>query len=386
MSDSNRVEIRTLKESSFGVMDTGNPMVVLQNLQSEGLEQTTDASAPEVIRSDYVKPQVTRRSVGGGGPINLFLSGVDPDEFIEGAMRDVIGSANSTNGSLTATAASANFSLTGAFTNMIVGDFFSISGSSDNDGVWQIETKNTNDDVDVVEYADQSVTDEGPTGSVDIANGGALDHGTTLMSWTVERQFEDLTTYIDRFLGQRIAGVTGTWGVGQDSTLVVDFLGKAPTLETAIGGDGTTTDGPGNPIHNGIDNVQGIAKDGADLTACVASITLNLGSPVRPRECLGSLGPSAIGGNAFEFTGSIELYNDDTVKAWMAHRYDFTSLSLSWASVDANGVGYGFYLPQLKLTSGNPQAGGSDQDISATFDFVCEADANNRLIRITKLT
>lgn len=386
MSDSNRVQLRYRQEQTFGEMDTAGPMTIVENLQSESLAQTTDASAPDVIRADYVKPYVTRRSVSGGGSLNVFFSGVDLDPWLQGALRESIGAANSTTGSLTATAGSANFSLTGAFTNMVVGDFFTIAGSTSNDGVWQILTKNSNDDVDVVEYAskDQTVVTEGPTASVTIANGGTLTHGTTLMSWTLERQFLDLTDYIHRYIGQRVAGVNLSWALGQDTTAEVQFQGKAPSLETAVGGNGSTQAGPGNFIQNAIDHIVGVAIDGADMSSCAASWNLNLASPVRPRECIGSLGPQSVGGNAFDFGGAIELYNDDSVKARITNRYQFTSMSFSWAAVDEDGNGYGFYLPQVKLTAGEGQAGGTDQDVSVPLDFVCEADASGQLIRITK--
>lgn len=385
MSDSNRVQLRFIEETVFGTMPTGSPMTIIENLSSESLAQTTDAGAVDVIRDDFVKPSVTRRSVSGGGSLSLLFSAVDLDPWLEGAMREDFGAINTTTGSLSTTAPD-TVTMTGAFTNMEVGDFFTIASSISNDNLWQIATKTSNDEVVVVTYADQSIVTETATAGVTIANEGSLVHGTTLKSVTVERQYQDLTDYIIRFTGQRVSGFTGTWGVGQDTTAEVSFEGKAPTLESAVGGNGTTTPGPGNPIHNGIDHIRSLARDGTDLTTCVASISLNLGSPVRPLECLGSLGPQSVGGNAFDFTGSIELFNDDSVKAWITNRYQFTSLSLSWASVDANGDGYGFFLPQLKLTAGDPQAGGSDQDISASFDFVAEANAAGQLIRITKLT
>lgn len=385
MADGGRLVLAYIDESTWGTTPSAAGVKVAYATSEDfGLDVTTTLT--QAIRGDYQKPNVVRTGATGRGSFNFELAYGDTDSFIEDAMRSTW-SADIDTAATTLSAVDATNKYTrgaGSFVTdgWVVGMAGRASGFSTaaNNGVFVVTAVDaTNLTVTGIDLADE-------TGGGDeaLTNDGYIKQGTTLDSFTIERQFADLTTTFISQKGARVSGYSLSAQTGQIITGSVSFISKAPSaVASATVGSGayTASPGDGNEVMNGIDHVTGIYESDDDttnttaVTYCVSQIDLNIGSPMRPIECLGTLGPSAIGGNSFEITGSFRVYLDDASKGLWDDFVNYTEKALIWRFVDTAGNMYVFNLPQVQFTAmDGPNSSGPDSDIMLNASWTAEYD------------
>jgi hypothetical protein len=355
----------------------------------------------DAIRGDYVKPNVIRTDLSGGGDISfeaVYKDGPMQD-FIEGALRTDWSAAAATTAQTTISFVSATQVIhrsAGSFVTdgWVVGmaGKSSGTGSGTNDGYWVVVAV---DATDMTVYG-LDLTDEAAGESITLKNTGFIKNGTTVKSYTLEKHFSDLTNTYIPMAGARVSSWSLSAQAGAICTGSVSFVGKAQdAIATATAGSGaySASAGVSNQPMNGIDNVTGIyvANDDTEfktaVTFCVSQIDLNINCPARPITCLGTLGPSAIGSNSFEITGTIRVYFDDNSKSLWTDYINFTEKALFYRLVDVSGNAWLVYLPQVNITAPDgPNASGPDTDVMMNLSFTAEYDSTiSGLISITRI-
>ncbi len=389
MSDGGRVKLYITEETGSWGVTPSVAMDTIANAVSETLGQTQGSATTNAIRGDYVKPAVHRTKLNGTGDIAGELAYGDWDKIIAGVFRGTW-TAGVTNTATIYSFDNAN-NLTrsgGSFITdgYVVGQWVKTKNfvNAANNGYWRITTVAALTMALVPMSGTTSVT-EAAGASVTIKTDGMLRNGTTLRSYSIERNFADLTNRWISHKGQRAnmwkLGIT----VGQLITSTFTFDGKVPVQAATTAGSGSFNAPVTGRVMNAIDNITGIMEAGALTTCKVSQINLNLASPNRPIETLGTIGPQDIRGNSFAPTGDIRMFWDDNAVALYNEYLNFGSSSIFFRLIDSVGSGYIITLPALHYTGGNPNVSGVDADTVQTLAFTIELDTvTNTLMQIDR--
>jgi len=379
MSDSNRVLLGYLLESTFGV----TPAAAFTELRftGESLSQTTATTTSQEIRSDRMIADVIRTSVEAGGDVNAELSYGAHDDLYQAVLGGTwsadlaISNSGATLG-YQITAASRTLSdldLGGPFAAIVVGQWIKLAGWTNptNNGYFRVETVTDSDNI-ILEDPGAVLVDETELAGNIVITGSRLVNGIVERSFSLEKQFLDIVEFVP-FVGMRV----GTWSLtvsnGAISTQSFGFSGKSADAVGATTGIPPVIAAPTNPVMNGIDNATDIREGGVVSTFCVSEISFQVENNLRMINCVGEVGPTDIGIGSFGLTGSLNVYFDS--RALYEKYLDFTTSSLSFRTIDALGNAYIFTIPALKFTAGEVVAGGLDQDVMANMQFTAFKDA-----------
>ncbi len=368
MSDSNRVALRYVKEVTFGT-NPGTDMTALR-YTSEGLTPNVEFIASDEIRNDRQITDTIQTGSEPGGDINFELSYGTFDPFFEAALYSA-GWSTAVNVSRTdidAAAGDNSFNTAaGDFTteNIAVGQWIEVRGFSTNptnNGYFRV----------VSITALKLVVDGGPAliteaaGDTITMKGEYIRNGTTRGSFTVEKEFTDITQF-EVYNGV----IPGTLDLSIESDSIVTgtftTLGLTHTLQQVTAGTGTVTAANTNDVMNAVSNVLKVVEGGSVLSDCVQSADFTLNDNLRGIKCVGVLGNNDVGVGRVEVTGSMTVYfANNTI-------YDkFTNVStssLSFIIEDGAGNAYAITFPKIKYTALSAVAGGTDQDVVLDLEF-----------------
>ena len=378
MSDGGRVKLYYTEETVSWGTTPSVAMSTIANAVSETLGQTQGSATTNAIRGDYVKPSVHRTKLNGTGDIAGELAYGDWDSFMQGVFRGTW-TAAITNTAVIYSFDNAN-NLTrsgGSFVSdgYVVGQWVKTAGFANaaNNGFWRTTTVAALT-MALVPMSGTVSTTEAAGASVTVKSGGMLRNGTTLRSYTIERNFGDLT---NRWIAHKGAR-PNMWKLGITTgsliTSTFTFDSKVPAQYSASQGSGSFNAPVTGRVMNAIDNITGIMENGALTTCKVSQINLSLSSPNRPIETLGTLGPQDIRGNSFAPTGDMRMFWDDNAVALYNEYLNFSSSSVFFRLVDSVGSSYIVTLPALHYTGGNPNVSGVDADVVQTLAFTAEYD------------
>lgn len=210
-----------------------------------------------------------------------------------------------------------------------------------------------------------------------------LENGTDLRSYTIQKEFGDLTApEFVNFTGCRIGGVSLNFQTGSILTGSFNFMGLgAAVTETQFTGAtfpaASTTD-----VMNSVSNVTNIKVDTVAFTGSFQSMTLNINNNLRPQDAIGTLGHVGIPLGTCEVTGDLEIYFEDSS---MLDRYvSGTEFSLEFTTDDGTSD-YAFFLPRVKFETGEVVSGGLDQDVILSTSFRAIRDSSTGIqVRVTR--
>jgi len=214
-----------------------------------------------------------------------------------------------------------------------------------------------------------------------IKQGSSIVNGVAKNSFNFERTYTDLTQELALFKGCMLNQMTLTVGTNGIITGSFGVMGQIETSETASGGDGYE-DPNDNDVLNSIDHVQGVYENAAaiDVLDCSLTITNNL----RERLKVGTLGPFSFGAGKINVSGSFTAYYEGNT---LYDKYlDFDNTSLAKVFQDADGNGYVFDLPGLKITDAYRHSSeGDDADFKVPCTFQAFMDSTEEItIRIVR--
>lgn len=197
-----------------------------------------------------------------------------------------------------------------------------------------------------------------------------LKNGTTLYSYSIQKQFADAdgaNGVYQTFTGCRV----GSWDVSIATGAVVTtkfgFMGLGSATATTQIAGATFPAGSTTNVMSGVSSVLSIKENNITSTLSYNKIDLKLTNNLRPQRAIGSLANVGIALGKLDLSGSVEIYfNDKTV----LDRYlAGTAFSMSWTLQASDQSTLKFTLPNCKFESGQVVSGGEDQDIMFSGNF-----------------
>lgn len=368
MSDSNRVNLAFVEESTFGTTPAGPP--TLQNLRftGESLKQDTGSTTSNEIRSDRNITDLIRNALSASGDLNYEFSYGSYDSFLEAGLMSADWTAVVTMAAGPSMTIASNVvtRATGSFVTdgFAVGRWVRMLGwnTAVNNGYFKISAVAAT----TLTLTGGTLTNQGSAETdVEIEQGAMITNGTELRSFAIERQFQDLSSEFTVLNGMCIEQISMEIAADQVITGSFAFLGKTEDSATATAGTGTNTAASTTGVMNGIDNVNKVLENGTSFS--ITGLSLAIKNNLRQRLQVATLGPISIGSGECTATGTLRAYF--TSKAIMDKYRDFTATSISLVLVDSASNAYVVDFPRVKFSSGQQVAGGKNTDIIADLPF-----------------
>lgn len=286
---------------------------------------------------------------------------------------------------ITANSGTSKFTATGIDDYAAVGDWIRVyDPDSGNNSVHKVTAKAT-DELTVIP-APVSFTGDGDEV---LMVGARMKNGTTLSSFTIERDYSDLSDAAQRyvrFVGATCESFSLRVATGQIIGGTFGFLAKNESSGTAALSNYATAEsfGDGKSVMNAINHVSYVLVDGAAYP--VTSLELNMNNNLRGRGQVGTLGSASIGSGTISVDGTIEAYYE--TKAQFDKFILQQEASLAFAFEDVDGNCYVFELPRIKYSAAERVGGGQNTDVIGKLTFQAIRDATNdytvRLWRLDK--
>lgn len=378
MSDSSSVQLYYTPEVTWGTTPSGSPLPSLREFRftNESLNQTTESTESEEIRSDRQVSDIIRTLIGCSGEVGIESSYGAHDDLLEALLCGTWSTATNLTG-VTATFTINSPALTGTvsvpsaspnpFRNVSVGQALHVTSGA-NQGVYTV-TAITDGDTVVIQPAPASAS----AYATNLRFGSMLKNGAVRRSFTIEKHFADLSPEQRMiFSGMRIGSGSQTISPGEIVAGNWSFMGKGATVQGPTVGNGVPTAAATNNVMNAVDNITNILIDGLSPGAGVyfTEVSWELDNSLREQPAIGSLTNIGIGYGRTHVTGTIASYFQNRT---MLDKYlNFTQFGLSFNAVDSAGNRYVYHFPALKLSSGEAPTGGNDQDVVVNLEFMAK--------------
>lgn len=386
MSDANRVRLSYVQEVTWGTTPASN----LTDLRytGESLEQNTTTEESKEIQATRNIADVIRTSVKAQGAINVELIEAAHNDLILGALCSAGWSSPTTIGPATTISAAAadnsfNDSANG-FGSLVVGQWVKVSGfaTANNNGFFKILTK-TAGKITVVGNA--ALTNEAAGPSVSIIMGAQATNGVAQPSFTIERNYTDLSNIFATYRGMAVDQMSLRFAAEQIVTGSFTFLGKAEEARTSSAGTGYVGSPAGatNDVIQCVDNIPVIMEGSTYAAASLVELTAQCNNNMGPRPQIGTLGPISLRWGNFNCSGSLRAYF--STAALFTKYLAFTASGLVIITQDAAGNAMLFEWPRVKFTTGKRVAGGVNTDIIADLTWMAMKHPTEGItMRVTK--
>jgi len=374
MSDSSRVRVSIVAESSYGTTP-GSPAMLVLPITGVSLKDRIGYQQSNVLNSSRDVEDLVRldKSAGGGIPCELRYSpsGGGLNLAIQSVLCSTF-SAAVTTGSCAIT--SGNNEITRAAGSFVsdgyeVGDIIKVSDYSS--GVEYRRLSSVAALTLGVEGEDFNATDA----AVTVTRGARIKNGTTTPSFTVEVAYLDLQI-AHIFTGVVFAQADLNVAVGQLATIGFSMEGKTSTrVDTNTGttdqfiASATYTAAASHPSLDPV-GVTEIQVGGSDYAA--SSIAASWNNNVRGRQQLGALGPQSMARGQFAVSGRVTAYFD----SFDDHDdyADNVATDMWFVILDANSRGYSVSYPQAKFSDVENPVASNNSDIFKTLAVTAYKD------------
>ena len=363
LAESNRVRIAYAKETVFGdgVLSPSTTM----RLTSESLiaEKATETS--KELRSDRNVSDVIEVGASTSGSIDGELSLTTYDEFYEAALCGVPGATTNFSGSATFTNSSSDIVATGAFVDVVVGQYIEIQGAADasNNG-WHLVVARASDDLVQVS---STLVDAADTVTI---KGTSIKNGIEQTSFAFEKAFLDIDVY-EKFVGMRTGKMSIDATAKQIATVNFEFMGTSAEVSDTeyVSSLGAPTS---SEVVNATTDMGCVQVDGAVSDTPIQKISVSLDNKLRGQDAVCSKYAVGIGYGQMEVTGSLTAYfkNKGMLDIFLNH----TSIAISFGFRDSAGNALRVTIPSAKITSNPVAASGIDTDIMQDLDFTAKLD------------
>lgn len=383
-SDSSRSQLAYVKESVWG--QTPASALIALRFTGESLNYNVETATSNQIRDDRQVDDLVRTGASATGGFNFEWSFQEYDSLLEGALFSTFSAALAVSAATISADATTKKITDGAagstvFSSVQVGQWVKVGGFANaaNNGYFKVTAVAAN----ALTFGDATLVTEaaGPTVTV---KGSMIRNGTTMSSFTLERQLADVAQY-HTYRGMRVGKFSLDAASKAIMTGAFDFIGKDMVVAGATAGTGAQVAATNNPIMNAVTNVQNIMEGGSTSLLAFKEFKFALDNKLRAQDAIGSLAAKGIGAGRAEVTGSLNAYFENSS---LYQKYlDGAVSSLSYRTKDDAGNAYIVTLPKVKYTSGQVQAGGNDQDIMANMNWTALRDSTtNCMIQIDKFS
>jgi hypothetical protein len=388
----NRVKLAYKKETTWGVTPTGSP--VLQDLRfiGETLHQETEFIQSEEIVADREITDVIKAGLHAAGDTKHHWSHLSFDEFFVAALMSSGWSTAYKVGPITTMTANGTTQRfedsANGFTNIKKYTWIKVSGSwsnYQNIGYFKVDDVDASGGwVEVSHGVEDLITESPGPSDATMVNGPDITEGTTMSSYSVEREFTDIATTFRLFNGLTPSGMTLEVKESGIIGITFNWLGQKEQAKTATFGSGTNDPPNTRKIMSTPTNMYAVFEGGEK--AAIRTMTLNLANNLRQQTQCDEIGPQSLGVGSCTVTGNATFYFKT---ATLANKYlNNTPTSLAFHILDLTAATTKMYtleLMRLKMTSAPVQAEGLNTDVIVNANFQAyKHEDEGKTIRIAK--
>lgn len=365
--DANRVRLSQVKEVTYGTTPS-SPLKEIRLLR-ESLKQSTTWVRSTQIRNDRQVVGVKRTDIKAEGGIEFELSYGDFDDHFEQGLMSSAWSAVVTQTKTVYSFASGDNSINDSGNNFVTNGYLAdywvkISGAANaaNNGYFKAVSVAAGKIV----LAGGTLVTESAGASITLVQGARVKNGTTITSYSIEREYRDLTTELTAYTGMVIDQLSLSGAVGQLWTGSLTYIGKKEESKTATIGNGSYTAASGNAIMNSVDDINKILENATAIVEVLAT-TLQLNNNLRGRTEMAKLGVQSVGSGTCDLTGTLRTYF--STKTLFDKYLNFTETGFAIVLKDPSGNAYVVDIPKMNFTDGQRVTGGENTDIIAELSF-----------------
>lgn len=383
MSSSNLVRLAYIKESTYG-QTPGSGNFSTMRFTSESLSGTPQTTESGELRSDRQSGGQIQTGLEVGGNIEFELSGAGCyKDFLASAMKNAWQADVSTAArSFTVDAAAGTLTSatgTGLDTLFSVSDVIVLStGFVGNRNKVALVTAVT---ATVLTVVAKGLVNETAANGV-VTRPERLDIGTTETSFTVEKNFLDLTSKTIAYTGAVVNSMSLKLDYGSIVTgsFTLSANGYSAPVSPITQGrtiDAATTE---NPL-NASSDVGLVALDQTLTAFSIQSLGVELNNSLQPEVNVGSIAPSkyVLGSAKATLTATAYLANSNW--DYMAKKIASTPVDVLYSAYNANG-GIAVHAPAVQLSFSDPSSSGRDQIVSIEMSGTAKVDANGKSLRL----
>ena len=373
MSDSNRLQIRYIEETTWGVTPATASMQELR-FTGESLRFNISNEVSREIRSDRQVSDLIQAGADCSGSLEWELSYGTYDAFMAAALFSDWSADLNISETNTIAATASGFTASGGaghdFADIQPGQWIKVGGFTANDG-------ENNGFYRVLTAAAGTLTtspapaglEAAAAGKTITVNGSMLRNGTTKSSFSLEKVFDDLSPKVyEAFVGMMVNGFSGSVQANSVLSGSFEFIGKTASAGTVSVSPGSVNDATTSDVMNAVANVASIQEAGSDVSSgLVSALEFSVGNNLRGQSAIGVLGFRGVGVGKMDVTGSLTAFfeNKNLQDKYIAG----TESSLSFRVNDAKGNTYIFSFPRVKFESSEQSAGGQDSDIMQALNW-----------------
>jgi len=373
MSDSNRLQIRYIEETTWGVTPATASMQELR-FTGESLRFNISNEVSREIRSDRQVSDLIQAGADCSGSLEWELSYGTYDAFMAAALFSDWSADLNLSETNTISATASGFTASGGaghdFADIQPGQWIKVGGFTANDG-------ENNGFYRVLTAAAGTLTtspapaglEAAAAGKTITVNGSMLRNGTTKSSFSLEKVFDDLSPKVyEAFVGMMVNGFSGSVQANSVLSGSFEFIGKTASAGTVSVSPGSVNDATTSDVMNAVANVASIQEAGSDVSSgLVSALEFSVGNNLRGQSAIGVLGFRGVGVGKMDVTGSLTAFfeNKNLQDKYIAG----TESSLSFRVNDAKGNTYIFSFPRVKFESSEQSAGGQDSDIMQALNW-----------------
>lgn len=388
MASADLIVHKYVAEVTLGVTPT-TPALTKMNVVSSSIDAQISTTVSNQINPNRSESDLVQTEGSTSGDIGIEWQYGAYDAFIESALGSTWSTAVSVTGTdISAAATDNSINSVGAVfstTNILPGHYIKATGFSGGNSV------NNGKPMKVVSVTTTKIIVSGVTIVDDAAGesvtikGASIRNGTTRKSFTIEKEFADLTTTFASHTGMVVNTMNLNAAVGSIVTGSFGFNGLNTAYGTTTVGTGTEIAATSNDVFSPVSSIGTIYEAGTALTGtCIRSINLTTTNNTRNSQCLGNLYPSTINLGTIGISGTIEAYFNST--ALLTKFINATATSLSYSFDDAAGNVFVVDMPNCKFNTATLSGISKNSDVMQSISFTALYDSvDGYAIQISRL-
>ena len=399
-SDTNRVLLRLRAEATYKTPPGGTYDEL--PFTGEGLVQENRSQSSDTVSSKRRTTDVFRQEILARGPTrgNMQFAAFDPILpaclFSAGYSTpgsDIVSTTIGHVSKATAGGAAEITSTGGILAPVPLYAIILVSGATTNGtNVCKVTAKPDNDTLEVVVISRTAdFVDEASGDSVTIQEFAQIVDGITCTSFTMEREYTDLTATFAQFVGMVPDTIALEWPADNRATIEVNWLGSNETEPTPNATDASATNAvPTTKIMRGNSVGNVILENGRVVEW--TRFRMSHANQLRNRTAGGVEGAISVGAGRGQTEGQLEIYHEDDPPV-VADANGFVESNILASFIDETPAGSPTgpnYLvvdiPSMHFTQASRPANAGDQDVILTLPWIAlENVAQDTQVRIAKL-
>lgn len=373
------------KESSYGVNPgTGAKFM---RITSESLGQKQQRTTSEEVTGNRLPRESIRTGVTAEGDVNFEFSVDNFDDMLEGTMMAALPAAPSLiNSTIAVVASTQKFTAASGLSGIAKGQWFRTSGFTDpaNNGIFRAAAASTGTEIQV--DAGSGLVDEASAASRKIQPSQMLRPGSTLKSFTFERQWTD-TTIFEPFVGMVIESLNLSIAREQKITGSVSLMGKdsvSPANSTTMG---TIAAAGTQQIASAIDSFRSVREGdlAVDTTYRTTELSFTFNNATRVKKDAASLSPFGVGLGVIEITAEWTVFLSTKALIDKYKNNSTTLLSFRIIGPSASAADYVFTFTKARITDLSDPITGNSDDGYIKLSLAAETDSDGVAFQIDKV-